>query len=293
MKNGQRMRYGSVDEFLRGGHQALAKGPVALIFCEDEVEIGATVLHHRKLGFAQVVLFHPPQLPLPPEAGDCRCVGCDLAVRNSVAAILGRVIARCPPTTWLYWGYNAEFLLFPFCETRTVGEMLAFHAEERRSAMVGYVIDLYAGDLGRFPNGVSREEALFDSRGYYALERFGSDGKRLERQFDVFGGIRWRFEEYIPWVRRRLDRVALLRPRKGLEMRPDFTLSDEEMNTIACPWHHNLTVAVASFRTAKALKTNPGSNWAIRTFEWPGSARFDWSSRQLLELGMMEPGQWF
>lgn len=287
------MNYASVDEFLHQGQPVLAKGPVALIFCEDEVEIGSTIAHHRRIGFAQVVLFHPPGLPLPPEAQDTAQVACDLGARNAVPVILSRVFARCPATTWLYWGYNAEYLIFPFCETRLAGEMLTFHAEERRSAMLCYVIDLYARDLAACPNGVNRDEALFDSRGYYALERFDREGQRLDRQFDIFGGIRWRFEEHIPWARRRLDRTALLRPQKGLAMRADFTLSDEEMNTVACAWHHNLTAAVASFRTAKALKTNPGSNWAISTFEWPGSARFAWSSRQLLELGMIEPGQWF
>ena len=51
------------------------------------------------------------------------------------------------PGTWLYYCFNAEYLFFPFCETRTVGEMLTFHTEERRDAMLTYVVDLYAGDL--------------------------------------------------------------------------------------------------------------------------------------------------
>ena len=74
---------------------------------------------------------------------------------------------------------------------------------------------------------------------------------------------------------------------------PDFTLNDEEMNTYSCRWHHNLTAAVCSFRTAKALRTNPGSRHAIPTFRWPNSVRFDWTSQQLMDLGLMEPGQWF
>ena len=287
------MQYRSVEEFLRKGQATLAKGPVALIFAEDEVEIASTITHHQTLGFAQVVLFHPPTLSLPPQVAGAVQVACDLHARQAVLSVMNRVIASCPSTTWLYWGYNAEYLMFPYCETRKVGELLAFHAEERRLAMMGYVIDLYAGDLRRYANAVDLDGALFDARGYYALERLGDDGQKRERQFDVFGGIRWRFEEHIPWARRKLDRVALFRPQKGLEMRTDFTLSDEEMNTVSCPWHHNLTAAVASFRAAKALKSNPGSNWAIGTFEWAGSARFDWSSRQLLELGMIEPGQWF
>ncbi len=59
----------------------------------------------------------------------------------------------------MYYCYNAEFLFFPFCETRSIAEMLAFHTEERRDAMLTYVIDLYAGDLNASPNAVSLSEA--------------------------------------------------------------------------------------------------------------------------------------
>jgi hypothetical protein len=97
----------------------------------------------------------------------------------------------------------------------------------------------------------------------------------------------------MPWSRRRIDRISLFRAEKGLRMAPDFTLSEEELNTYACPWHHNLTAAVCSFRTAKALRSNPGSKDAIRTFRWQHSVPFQWHSQQLMDLGLMEPGQWF
>ena len=76
-------------------------------------------------------------------------------------------------------------------------------------------------------------------------------------------------------------------------MRPDFTFNDEEYNTYSCEWHNNLTAAVCSFRTAKALKRNPGSRDNIHSFAWHNSVPFEWHSRQLLDLGLMEPGQWF
>jgi hypothetical protein len=79
----------------------------------------------------------------------------------------------------------------------------------------------------------------------------------------------------------------------GVRLREDNTLSVEEMNTFACPWHNNITLAVMSFRTAKALKTNPGSRWAIPDFRWRNSVPFQWHSQQLMDLGLMEPGQWF
>ena len=88
-------------------------------------------------------------------------------------------------------------------------------------------------------------------------------------------------------------RTPFLKAKKGLVLRPDFTFSDEEYNTYACPWHNNLTATVCSFRTAKALKSNPGSRWGITTFEWRNSTPFQWHSQQLMDLGLMEPGQWF
>ncbi len=139
-------------------------------------------------------------------------------------------------------------------------DLLAFHTEERREAMLAYVIDLYAGDLGRHGNAVSLDDALLDRSGYYALAR-KDEAKAWapkERQLDFFGGLRWRFEEHIPWTRRKIDRIAIFKAKKGTEAAADFTFTEEELNTYACPWHNNLTAAVCSFRTAKALRTNPG-----------------------------------
>ena len=41
-------------------------------------------------------------------------------------------IVKAAPSVWMYYCYNAEYLFYPFCETRSVGELLAFHTEERR-----------------------------------------------------------------------------------------------------------------------------------------------------------------
>jgi hypothetical protein len=173
--------------------------------------------------------------------------------------------------------------------------MIAFHAEERRDAMLTYVVDLYAADLERFPHAVSLNEAMLDRSGYYALARKDpkNNFEAKERQLDFFGGLRWRFEEHIPPARRRIDRISLFRAQKGLVLREDHTFNIEEYNTYACPWHHNITAAVASFRTAKALRTNPGSRYLIPTFRWQNSEGFLWNSQQLMDLGLMEPGQWF
>lgn len=288
------MTFTSVEDFISNGRSILAKGPIAVIFAEDDIELASTIAHHQKLGFTSTLLFLPPQLSdwKLLDSGVYR-ITLSYDEANTVPKVITRLIAAASPTTWFYWGYSAEYLVYPFFETRNVAELLAFHTEERRDAMLAYVIDLYASDLSCNPDGVNIDRPFFDSSGYYSLQRYDSSGKPLERQVDVFGGLRWRFEEHIPWTRRRIDRVSLFKALPGTTMRPDFTFSNEEMNTFACPWHHNVTAAVASFRTAKALKTNPASKWAIPTFVWSKSTEFDWSSRQLLDLGMIEPGQWF
>ena len=287
----------TLDQFLDAPGDALTRGPIAVILDEDGVELTSTLAHHLQAGFARLLVLSPDPLAphvLPPDPKG-RITPLIFDTRRPAAHVeaVNAVIRRVPPETWLYYGFNAEYLFFPFSETRSIGEMLAFQAEERRTAMLTYVVDLYAPDLTRFPDAVSRDEAMFDRTGYYALARPDRNGNPRERQLDFFGGLRWRFEEHVPPDRRRIDRIALFRARAGLQLLADHRLSDEEMNTYACPWHNNLTAAVASFRVAKALVRNPGSRFHIGNFVWRGSQPFRWNSHQLMELGLMEPGQWF
>lgn len=289
------MKHGSLGDFLKQGKALLDKGPVALVFIEDEAEAASTLRHHLDLGFKCVAAFMPDAFALP-AALEARVerVAFDCGPQGAVFTAVNQVIAAAAPGCWLYYCFNAEYLFFPFCETRTVGEMLTFHTEERRDAMLAYVIDLYAGDLGKHESAVSLEEAYLDKSGYYAQSRSDPEtGHPRERQLDFFGGVRWRYEEHIPKASRKIDRIALFRAKPGLELQPDHTFNDQEYNTYACPWHHNLTAAICSFRTAKALRRNPGSRFDIGTFHWHNSVPFEWHSRQLLDLGLMEPGQWF
>ncbi|NDR59512.1 hypothetical protein [Aliiruegeria sabulilitoris] len=287
------MQFQDIDHFLRNRADVLARGPVAVVLAEDGVEIVSTLEHVLRIGFQSAILLHPPKVRPPTVLHDnVYYIPNDPHRDDALTAPMNRLIAAAPAGTWMHYCFNAEYLHFPFCESRTVGEMLAFHTEERRNAMLSYVVDLYATDLKAHPNAVSLEDAHLDRVGYFALERPGEGGPK-ERQLDFHGGLRWRFEEHVPAARRRIDRISLFRTRPDLELRPDFTFNDEEYNTYACPWHHNLTAAVCSFRTAKALKLNPGSKHDIRSFCWHNSVKFEWSSRQLMELGLMEPGQWF
>ena len=289
------MKYASLDQFLAEAKTALAKGPLALVFAEDAVEVETTIRHHLEAGFVQLALLAPDAIPVSAELeSKIHRIPYDAHTVEAVVEAVNKVIAAAPGI-WLYYCYNAEYLFHPFCETRNIREMLAFHSEERRDAMLSYVVDLYADDLNIFPNAVSLDHAHLDKSGYYALGRPDTANHNYpkERQLDFFGGLRWRFEEHIPVPRRKIDRIALFRTKPGLTLRADFTLSDEEYNTYACPWHHNITTAIVSFRTAKALRSNAGSRFDIHDFKWHNSTPFDWHSQQLMDLGLMEPGQWF
>lgn len=273
---------------------ALAKGPISVLLVEDEVEVASTLDHHIAAGFRHILALSPEPLALTPaQAAVVTNLAFETRARDAHVAAVNAVIEAVPPGTWLHYGFNAEYLFYPFSDSRRVTELLTFHTEERRSAMLTYVVDLYAPDLGRFPDGLSRAEAMFDRTGYYALARHDRDGKVMERQLNFHGGLRWRFEEYLPADRLRIDRIALFQARPGLRLLPDHRLSDEEMNTYSCAWHHNLTAAIASFRVAKALMRNPRSRNRIERFTWRHSAPFAWSSQQLMDAGLMEPGQWF
>ncbi|MEM7717957.1 MAG: glycosyltransferase family 2 protein [Pseudomonadota bacterium] len=285
------MRFSSLTNACRDTSVTKAKGPVAIIIAEDDAEVAATVAHHATLGFRTIFLLGPSELDR--QSGDA-IVQIDFPTMelDATQTIVNAIARALPDKTWLYYCYNAEFLFYPFSESRTIGEMLTFHTEERRFSMLTYVIDVYASDLGQADNAVSLKDAHLDRSGYYALSRYGDEGQK-DRQLDFYGGLRWRFEEHIDEARRKIDRMSLARTKHGLDLRSDHTWSEEELNTYSCPWHHNLTAAIVSFRTAKALRCNPASRFDISTFRWYNSVPFEWKSQQLLDLGLMEPGQWF
>lgn len=285
------MRYDSLSAFLSNGLGTLSNDPVGILLMEDLSETNSTIRHHLKHGLKNILVLGNERLKISLELRDkIHWISYDLTGATAATDAVNTLIAAMPDR-WIYYGYNAEYLFYPFCETRSVGEMTRFATEERRDSILTYVIDLYADDLAAHPNAVSLSDAYLDKSGYYAHSRRKDDAV-LDRQLDMFGGLRWRFEEHIPWERRKIDRIGLFRAQKGLELRGNHTFNMEEYNTYACPWHHNLTAAICSFRAAKSLKTNPGPSAEIDTFTWHNSEKFAWHSRQLLDIGLMEPGQW-
>lgn len=280
-----------LQDFLSTRPDCLRKGPIALILAEDQAALPETLDHHLRLGFRHILLASPE--PMPQDHAQVTNVIWDTRRPASHVDAVNMLIRAVPDGTWLYYCFNAEFLFFPFCDSRSVSELLSFHSDERRSAMLSYVIDLYAPDLTRWPDAVALEGAMFDRTGYCALARRDDQGHVVERQLDFHGGLRWRFEEHLPKDRLRIDRIALFRAAAGLQVTADHRFNIQEYNTYSCGWHHNLTASIASFRVAKALATNPGSRDQINGFAWRNSQPFSWQPQQLMDLGLMEPGQWF
>ena len=272
------------------------KGPFAIVIAEDKRETSATLHHVLQLGFRKVFLVAPQGLTLDPEMemfAEKLVLIRDRTRRPDAAQDAVNSLMDILAGEWIHYCFNGEFLFYPFCEDRTIAEVATFITEERRRSALTYVIDLYAGDLHTFPDAVSLDNALLDGSGYYAEPRRDANDVDMDRQMNFYGGLRWRFEEHVDDSKRKIDRVGLFRAETGLRLRDNHTLSDEEMNTFACPWHHSLTATICSFRVAKALRSNPGSRDDIHDFRWHRSERFQWSSQQLMDLGLMEPGQWF
>ena len=267
------------------------KSPIAVILAEDEVELDSTVRHHAAQGFGTILVVGAVGQTAFQDLDNTHTFFDELNQLEDSLDILNQVIAQAQDK-WIYYCFNAEYLFFPYCEDRTIKDVLTFMQEERRTAVYTYAIDLYPENLSDHRSGVDVGSAHLDMSGYYGMDRFeGPD--MVERQPEIFGGLRWRFEEHIPWEKRRIDRISMFKATKGLTIGADLRLSDPEMNTISCEWHHNLTMSVMSFRVAKMLMHNPGSAEAIHNFSWGGSGKFTWSSQELMELGFIEPGQWF
>ncbi len=287
------MQYQTLDGLCEKLASGKAKSlPLAVVFSEDGFLVAETIEHLRSQGFEEIALIESAAVSHDETVvSSVHWVNLFFRGNAEVAAILDHII-ETNPGRWIFWCYNCEFLFFPHCETRSIADVVTFMEEERRESVATTAVDLFSDGLLTGSDGDPRAGARLDISGYFGLQRY--DGPEpLERQYDVIGGLKWRFEEHIPWVQRRVDRVSLFKAAPGLEMDADGLFNLPEYNTICCPWHNNLTIAVASFRTARGLVHNPGSRAAITSFHAPQSAVFEWNSQQLLELGFMEPGQWF
>ncbi len=268
---------------------------VAFIFCETSDLIDETIKYLNKRNFACICLF----ISEPEQYREKEGV-LNFKYEFTDWPDIWRAINVAIPILrhkWLYWGLNGEFLYYPFCENRDINDLSDFLAGERRNILSGSVIDLYPGDIETHSAGYSMTNTYFDRANYYATptdwDEDNFEEGELERIKFIYGGLRWRFGEFIPKNRRRIDRVPYFFIDERLNFDENGFTKRPEFFTYRCQHHHNTTCAVMSFHMARFLRFEPETRDKIHDFMWRGSLRFRWNSPQLLRLGFIETGQWF
>ncbi|MEO0344057.1 MAG: hypothetical protein AAF198_11535 [Pseudomonadota bacterium] len=257
----------------------------AIVIDEDGVGLTQTLAHLTQVGFTNIVIAARYDLDFDPGHPVHRIEG------NDYGKVLTPVI-QALAGQWLHLCFNAEFLMFPFAESRTIHDFCDFLKDERRKTAHVIVVDHYARDLSASDYGYSEDEVLFDGGGYFARHSQTMDDPK-EPLVEVIGGLRWRHEEEFPQDRRRCSRASLFRCRQDAVLGSDFLFTDIHLNALQCPWHNSPSAALRSFRAAKYLMINPGSRARLDTLVWERSVPCDWSAQQMMDYGFIEPGQWF
>ena len=277
------MTHRSVPDFLASAaFKRLKSGVFSVVFCEEDWLVPQTVAHALSLRPRHVLVIG--RTGALADDQDVSVITMDLSERSAKAEILNRLIPALDGR-WLTWVSNGEFLIFPWCETRTLGDLTQFLGDERRRVLYSYALDLYAPEMPA-AEALREAELWFDFKGYHA---FPEEDRRLT----AFGGLGWRFEEFFPPWLQQIGRPAVFRAAKGLQIERDLMFEDTAYRSVSAPWHHSPTGAVMSLRRTRRLLLAPGFDAVADRLIWQGSARFSWQSRQLLDLGMIEPGQWF
>lgn len=276
------MRYSSLDEGLTALKQDPAR-PTAVILCETSFLLTETADHLTDAGFERLVAIGPGA-EAAPDRPNIIAAPADIANADNRAAVINRLIAATAGR-WMLIAFNGEFLFYPYRESRLIHDFTEFLSWERRPAAMGYAVDIYSDALGREEEAFSLKDVYFDSEGWYGFERG-------EQQAEVFGGLGWRFEEFTPRDMTRVNRPALFWADPAVPIRADLWFEDDVYNAISCPWHNNPTFALMSVRRATALRRHPNFSAGVKSFMWPCSEKFSWSSQQLLKHGVIEAGQW-
>ena len=105
------MDYPNLTSFIKSEGRSLAKGPIALLFIEDDVEVETTLDHHIKLGFKQIIVL-ATSLPDVDEdtLTQVTTVDVDTFADDCVAQTVNTLMPHMAGA-WVYVGFNAKYLL--------------------------------------------------------------------------------------------------------------------------------------------------------------------------------------
>ena len=276
------MIFNTVKEFARA-RPKLPGGVIAILLCESERHVGASARRLAAQGASAIVAVGTPN-----GLTDAGCAVFPIAETPHPKSLpeMMQSLLTALSGQWVVWLWNSEFLVFPYGETRTLSDLAAFLGDERRTAIHGYVLDLYSRRLPTLSEDPSRSAMYFDRIGYYAFPE-------KDRTLRLRGGLGWRFEEFTPPSLQPINRAVMLKPGTDLKVSRDLSFGHSDYDSLSCPWHHNPTAAIMSLRRSRRIMAHPGFPALAHKLIWQGSTRFNWTSGQLLDLGLIEPGQWF
>lgn len=262
----------------------LPNGVVTVLLCESALHLRATADHAVRHGTTAIVAIGTASVALGDPGVPVIRIGEDPGDRNAPALISAAMEAL--EGRWVLWLWNGEFFHFPFCETRALGDLTEFLESERRKLIYTYTLDLYADPMPGAESAPQNVPMHFDRIGYYAFPE-------QDQTLRVYGSLCWRFEEIAPKWMRQIGRASLVKAERDMRLGPDLHFDDPAFASVSCPWHRSPTAAMMSLRSARRITSHPDFAMRRDSLIWHGSVPFEWTSRQLLDLGMIEPGQWF
>ncbi|MEM7059526.1 MAG: hypothetical protein AAF557_18225 [Pseudomonadota bacterium] len=276
------MKFSTARDFARA-RPDLPDGVVAILLCESDRHADASAKRLAAQGASVIIAVGAsPTLPDP----GCAFHRIDQAPNPKEVVQILQTLLTALKDRWVIWLWNSEFFVFPFGEARSLADLTAFLGDERRPAIQAYTFDLYAKQLPAPAEDPQQVPMYFDRIGYYAFPE-------ADRTLRLRGGLGWRFEEFTPPDLQPISRAVMLKPGEDLVVGKDLTFGGAEYDSVNCPWHRNPTAAVMSLRRSRRIMAHPGFPSVAHKLMWPGSTPFEWTSSQLLGLGMIEPGQWF
>ena len=232
-----------------------------IIRVEDDVEIAITLRHHQQAGFASIIVFMIDKFALPRDLQDLlHRLGYRMAREGAMELAVNSVITATPGL-WMYYCFNAEYLFHHFLKHLQLVKCcrsIPRNAAIRRSpAWSIYILMIWTLTLMRCPYIAP---TLIDLAITFWCARTSTTTITL-KTVNWISSVNYAgaMKNASLMTRRKIDRIVLFKPKNGLKLRENHTFNDEEHYTCACSWHHNLTSAICSFRTAKALK-KPGQH---------------------------------
>jgi hypothetical protein len=286
------------------GDETRFAAPDAVIACvtyrNERVLLGSFLAHHRALGIGGFVFLDlSTQGELAARlAGDADCVVWrPRPGRWESAESWSNVLRfRHGVERWCLSVSACDFLVFPRCESRSIRSLTDFLETEHRDHAFAVTVHMYGeGPAEAVADGAAADPfsalPLFDPVGY-VTSASGEDGT-----VRVGGGLTRRtLFRTVPRNAPRLDCIPLVRWRRHFSyVDGTRSLQPRRLNRPHAPWHSSPTACLLCF--SLLLEPEDDADAGLGTLRSQdlrtNASRRYRSSEDLVECGMLNPGQWF